>query len=61
MSKVIQGDRLNKRFVTTCEVVFEPRWIENDSTEQHYFSNVVRPELERQAVEDWERSMANSD
>ncbi len=49
-------DKLNKRFVSTCEVVFQPKYADQDST--HYFDNVVRPQLEMEAVERWERELS---
>ena len=52
-----------KKFVSSSignfGIVFEPRF--EFETDAQYYGQVVRPELERQEVEQWERDLANSD
>jgi hypothetical protein len=55
MRKIDLNEKVSRKFISTCEVVFEPHY--DTEQEAQYFGQVVRPELERQAIESWERSL----
>jgi hypothetical protein len=43
------------------EEVFTPKYLQEADGGLQYFENVIRPELELQAVRDWETNQANQE
>jgi hypothetical protein len=57
--KIVESECLNKSFIRNCEIAFEPDF--ETEQEDQYQGIVANPFYEREAVEQFERSLEFAD